>query len=105
MKETNYLISSQHLVFRINNQTYFRVKTELKVIGHMSDPNSTSSDILSDGPVKDLLRPARIECISFLHLLKILVNFKEFTRRNLLQVVTNLQQTCSQLVDTLAQCC
>jgi hypothetical protein len=23
----------------------------------MSDPNSTSSDILSDGPVKDILRP------------------------------------------------
>ena len=39
-------------------QTYFRVKTELKVIGHMSDPNSTLSDILSDGPVKDILRPA-----------------------------------------------
>jgi hypothetical protein len=24
----------------------------------MSDPNSTSPDILSDGPVKDILRPA-----------------------------------------------
>jgi hypothetical protein len=24
----------------------------------MSDPNSKSSDILSDGPVKDILRPA-----------------------------------------------
>jgi hypothetical protein len=69
MKETNYLISSQHLPFRINYivlifvcviQTYFRVKTELKVIGQMSDPNSTSSDILSDGPVKDILRPESV---------------------------------------------
>jgi hypothetical protein len=33
------------------------VKNELKVIGHMSDPNSTSPDILSDGPGKDILRP------------------------------------------------
>ena len=69
MKETNYLISSQHLPFRINYivlifvcviQTYFRVKTELKVIGQMSDPNSTSSDILSDGPWKDILRPESV---------------------------------------------
>ena len=29
------------------------------VIGHMSDPNSMSSDILSDGPVKDILRPVQ----------------------------------------------
>jgi hypothetical protein len=35
----------------------FPTQTELKVIGHMSDPNSKSSDILSDGPVKDILRP------------------------------------------------
>ena len=63
MKETNYLISSQHLPFRINIQTYFRVKSELiEVIGHMSDPNSTSSDILSDGPVKDILRPGYFKC-------------------------------------------
>jgi hypothetical protein len=46
------------LIFICDIQTYFRAKTELKVIGHMSDPNSTSSDILSDGPVKDILRPA-----------------------------------------------
>ena len=46
------------LIFICVIQTYFRVKTELKVIGHMSDPNSTSSDILSDVPVKDILRPA-----------------------------------------------
>ena len=26
----------------------------------MSDPNSTSSDILSDGPVKDILRPESV---------------------------------------------
>jgi hypothetical protein len=59
MKETNYLISLQHLpLFICVIQTYFRAKTELKVIGHMSDPNSTSPDILSDGPVKDILRPA-----------------------------------------------
>jgi hypothetical protein len=59
MKETNYLISLQHVyrLFICVIQTYFRVKTELKVIGHMSDPNSTSPDILSDGPVKDILRP------------------------------------------------
>jgi hypothetical protein len=25
----------------------------------MSDPNSTSPDILSDGPVKDILRPGK----------------------------------------------
>jgi hypothetical protein len=29
-------------------------------VGHISDPNSTSSDILSDGPVKDILRPAAV---------------------------------------------
>jgi hypothetical protein len=45
------------LIFICAIQTYFQVKTELKVIGHMSDPNSTSPDILSDGPVKDILRP------------------------------------------------
>jgi hypothetical protein len=45
MKETKYLISLQH---------------ELNVIGHMSDPNSTSPDILSDGPVKYILRPVSI---------------------------------------------
>ena len=63
MNDTNYLISSQHLVQNeyimliliCVIQTYFRPK--LKVIGHMSDPNSKSSDILSDGPVKDILRP------------------------------------------------
>jgi hypothetical protein len=45
------------LIFICVIQNYFQVKTELKVIGHMSDPNSTSSDILSDGPVKYILRP------------------------------------------------
>jgi hypothetical protein len=40
--------------------TYFRVKTELKVIEHMSDPNSMSSDFLSNGPIKDILRPATL---------------------------------------------
>jgi hypothetical protein len=58
MKETNYLISLQHLpLFICVIRTYFRVKTELKVIGHMSDPNSTSPDIMLDGPVKYILRP------------------------------------------------
>jgi hypothetical protein len=28
----------------------------------MSDPNSTSSDILSDSPVKDILRPVINAC-------------------------------------------
>jgi hypothetical protein len=55
MKETKYLISLQHLPFI--HLCRHRVKTELKVIGHMSDPNSTSPDILSDGPVKYILRP------------------------------------------------
>ena len=45
------------LIFICVIQTYFQDKTELKVIGHMSDPNSTSLDILLDGPVKDILRP------------------------------------------------
>jgi hypothetical protein len=53
------------LIFICVIQTYFRVKTELKVIGHMSDPNSTSSDILSDVPVKDILRPAEREIVSW----------------------------------------
>ena len=52
------------LIFICVIQTYFRVRTELKVIGHMSDPNSTSSDILSDGPVKDILRPVKARLIS-----------------------------------------
>jgi hypothetical protein len=68
MNDTNYLISSQHLPFRINTLCWylchsdlFRSQTELKVIGHhhihMPDPNSKSSDSLSDGPVEDILRP------------------------------------------------
>jgi hypothetical protein len=53
------------LIFICVIQTYFQVKTELKVIGHMSDPNSTSSDILSDGPVKEILRPGKFACQGF----------------------------------------
>jgi hypothetical protein len=57
MKETNYLISLQHLPFihLCHSDLFPSQMTELKVIGLMSDPNSTSPDILSDGPVKDIL--------------------------------------------------
>ena len=66
MKETNYLISLQHLPFihLCHSDLYFRVKNELKVIGHMSDPNSTSPDIFSDGPGKYILRPAAIKLVT-----------------------------------------
>ena len=58
MKETNYLISLQHLPFiHLCHSDLFPRKNELKVNGHMSDPNSTSPDILSDGPGKYILRP------------------------------------------------
>jgi hypothetical protein len=63
MKVTNYLIYLQHLPFIHlchSDLHCFRFKTELKVIGHMSDPNSTSPDILSDGPGKDILRPVNL---------------------------------------------
>jgi hypothetical protein len=40
----------------------------------MSDPNSTSSDILSDGPVKDILRHGFIYCLGKYSLLFILAN-------------------------------
>jgi hypothetical protein len=72
MNDTFYLISSQHLVqneyivlilnINLRHSNLFPSQTELKVNGHhhihMSDPNSKSSGILSDGPVKDILRPA-----------------------------------------------
>ena len=73
MNDTFYLISSaQHLVqneyivlilnINLRHSNLFPSQTELKVNGHhhihMPDPNSKSSDILSDGPVKYILRPA-----------------------------------------------
>jgi hypothetical protein len=68
MNDTNYLISSQQLTslhcadinLRHSLQTYFRATLNWRssdIIIYMSDPNSKSSDILSDGPVKDILRP------------------------------------------------
>jgi hypothetical protein len=72
MNDTNYLISSQHLVqnyyivliLTCVIQTYFWAKLNWRssdIIIHMSNPNSKSSDILSDGPVKDILRPDCVE--------------------------------------------
>jgi hypothetical protein len=56
-------------------QTYFRAKLNWRssdIITHMSDPNSKSSDILSDGPVKDILRPG---CVSLFSHNKFLLSF------------------------------
>jgi hypothetical protein len=68
MNDKNNLISSQHLPFRIKYivililviQTYFQAKLKASdvIIHCMSDPNS--SDILSDGPVKYILRPPEL---------------------------------------------
>jgi hypothetical protein len=69
MNDTNYF--SIFITFRseliycadidLRHSDLFPRQTELKVIGHhhtyMSNPNSKSSDILSDGAVKDILRP------------------------------------------------
>ena len=68
MNDTNYLISSQQFTslhcadINLRHSDLFPSQTELKVIGHHHTyvrprPNSKSSDILSDGPVKDILRP------------------------------------------------
>ena len=45
----------------------------------MSDPNSKSSDILSDGPVKDILRPGNL-----LYKIKLKQSNFERNRKNIL---------------------
>jgi hypothetical protein len=71
----------------------------------MSDPNSKSSDILSDGPVKDILRPANnyFTCKDkFLARPKI--GCTNCTRQNA-QVVTGLQTSCYKSVHKLSTSC
>jgi hypothetical protein len=47
-----------HADINLCHSDLFPSQTELKIIGHV--PDSKSSDILSDGPVKYILTPAVI---------------------------------------------